>query len=137
MVQVKLTASYVSRADLRRAAIHLLQSMLALPLHFANMPIKVPSQPTGTRYHHSTNNATLWFGSTGYKKRPDYLATFCLYPYLCSSSTVVRVCFCCFTPWIWICIMQIRYHRAYPIEDADPDRKKITCLVNFAWILEC
>ena len=79
MVQVKLTASYVSRADLRRAAIHLLQSMLALPLHFANMPIKVPSQPTGTRYHLSTNNAILWFGSTGYKKRPDYLATFCLY----------------------------------------------------------
>ncbi len=41
LVQVKLTASYVNRADLRRAAIHLLQSMLALPLHFANMPIKV------------------------------------------------------------------------------------------------
>ncbi len=40
-MQVKLTASYVNRADLRRAAIHLLQSMLALPLHFANMPIKV------------------------------------------------------------------------------------------------
>ncbi len=41
LIQVKLTASYVNRADLRRAAIHLLQSMLALPLHFANMPIKV------------------------------------------------------------------------------------------------
>jgi hypothetical protein len=47
LVQVKLTASYVNRADLRRAAIHLLQSMLALPLHFANMPIKVSLQCAG------------------------------------------------------------------------------------------
>ncbi|XP_023326701.1 ral GTPase-activating protein subunit beta isoform X2 [Eurytemora carolleeae] len=38
--EVKLTASYVNKADLRRAAIHLLQSMLTLPLHFANMQIK-------------------------------------------------------------------------------------------------
>ena len=41
MIKVKLTASYVNKADLRRAAIHLLQSMLTLPLHFANMQIKV------------------------------------------------------------------------------------------------
>jgi len=41
LIKVKLTASYVNKADLRRAAIHLLQSMLTLPLHFANMQIKV------------------------------------------------------------------------------------------------
>ena len=40
-IKVKLAASYVNAADLRRSAIHLLQSMLTLPLHFNNMPIKV------------------------------------------------------------------------------------------------
>ena len=38
--EVKLASPNISRADLRRAAIHLLQSIIALPLHFANMPIK-------------------------------------------------------------------------------------------------
>ena len=33
--------STINRGDLRRCSIHLLQSLLALPLHFANMPIKV------------------------------------------------------------------------------------------------
>ncbi len=36
-----MTVSYINRGDLRRSAIHLLQSMLALPLHFSNMHIKV------------------------------------------------------------------------------------------------
>ena len=44
-VKVKLAASYVNKADLRRSAIHLLQSMLTLPLHFNNMPIKVLTAP--------------------------------------------------------------------------------------------
>ena len=49
--------SSINRGDLRRCAIHLLQSLLALPLHFANMPIKelVPgadrSQPL-TNFNH-------------------------------------------------------------------------------------
>ena len=34
-------SSTINRGDLRRCSIHLLQSLLALPLHFANMPIKV------------------------------------------------------------------------------------------------
>jgi hypothetical protein len=38
--EVKLAQSSISRTDLRRCAIHLLESVLALPLHFANMPIK-------------------------------------------------------------------------------------------------
>ena len=32
--------STINRRDLWRCSIHLLQSLLALPLHFANMPIK-------------------------------------------------------------------------------------------------
>ena len=32
--------SSINRGDLRRNSIHLLQSLLGLPLHFANMPIK-------------------------------------------------------------------------------------------------
>jgi len=46
--EVKLSASYINKADLRRSAIHLLQSMLVLPTHFANMPIK-ELLPTGER----------------------------------------------------------------------------------------
>ena len=38
--EVKIASKTINRGDLRRCAIHLLQSLLALPLHFANMPIK-------------------------------------------------------------------------------------------------
>jgi len=43
---IRLAPSSVNRGDLRRAGVHLLQSMLSLPLHFTNMPIKdlVPGQ---------------------------------------------------------------------------------------------
>lgn len=38
--EVRLASASLSKADLRRCSIHLLESLLALPLHFANMPIK-------------------------------------------------------------------------------------------------
>ncbi|KAF4523460.1 hypothetical protein B566_EDAN008869 [Ephemera danica] len=43
--ELKLKSSSVSKTELRRASIHLLLSMLALPLHYQNLPIKelVPS----------------------------------------------------------------------------------------------
>ena len=44
--EIKLASSTVDKADLRRAGVHLLMSMLTLPLHFTNMTIKdlVPGQ---------------------------------------------------------------------------------------------
>ncbi|XP_015175300.1 PREDICTED: ral GTPase-activating protein subunit beta isoform X2 [Polistes dominula] len=43
---LKLKSNIVSKPDLRRASIHLLISMLALPLHFQNLPIKeLPTFP--------------------------------------------------------------------------------------------
>merc|ERR1719334_834766 len=38
--EVKLAQGNLSRTDLRRCSIHLLESILTLPLHFANTPIK-------------------------------------------------------------------------------------------------
>nr|CAD7403841.1 unnamed protein product [Timema poppensis] len=38
--ELKLRSPHVSKTELRRASIHLLLSMLVLPLHFQNLPIK-------------------------------------------------------------------------------------------------
>lgn len=48
--EIKLASNTINRSDLRRCAIHLLESMLTLPLHFANMPIKelVPGSDRNT-----------------------------------------------------------------------------------------
>jgi len=56
--EVKLGQSNISRTDLRRCAIHLLESILALPLHFANMPIKDLGPGEGGR-HQQTNFSQL------------------------------------------------------------------------------
>jgi len=48
--EIKLASNTINRSDLRRCAIHLLESILTLPLHFANMPIKelVPGSDRNT-----------------------------------------------------------------------------------------
>jgi len=56
--EVKLGQANISRTDLRRCAIHLLESILALPLHFANMPIKDLGPGEGGR-HQQTNFSQL------------------------------------------------------------------------------
>jgi len=38
--EIKLASNTINRSDLRRCSVHLLESILTLPLHFANMPIK-------------------------------------------------------------------------------------------------
>ncbi|XP_033225547.1 ral GTPase-activating protein subunit beta isoform X3 [Belonocnema kinseyi] len=54
---LRLKSNSVSKIELRRASIHLLISMLALPLHFQNLPIR--ELPSGVAVSYEKNQSTF------------------------------------------------------------------------------